>query len=581
MSLMGSLYIGASGLQTSQNALNTTAHNMSNIDTTGFVRQQVQQGTRIYKTISTSGAAISYTQTGLGVNYTNVKQIRDYFLDRTYRRESGRSAFYDTWVSTVEEVEDLFQELEGEAFGDSIENLWKSVQELSKHPENSVNQGAFVQRCNEFLSRAKAVYTGLSEYQDNLNYKIAREVDTMNAYAQRISELNKEILKIESGKIEHANDLKDERNQLIDELAAMANIECKEDAFGNAIIKLEGKDFVKDDSYNKIELFTDSTTGFYTPFWSHLVEHDNAGNLMVDSLDDIKEAGAGLFRMDQEISTATNTDIGALKAMIFARGEKRATYEDLDPEIYDSKTSQSILMNVQAEFDQLINKVTEGINQIFADAAQRATDEQGPGSTYMRDTNITNPDGTHPPYKIFDTVTGSTTFTIENLTINSVIKQAPSLLGMVKEDGKIDQETADALKELFEKSEVIKRDENGKPIQKKDAGGNLVFDENGKPVYETDPLTLNPNVKTPTNFINYYNNLIIQVGNTGDVLRGISENQQLTVDNTSAAREQVHGVSSDEELSNMIMFQNAYNASSRYINVISELLEHIINTMGR
>ena len=54
----------------------------------------------------------------------------------------------------------------------------------------------------------------------------------------------------------------------------------------------------------------------------------------------------------------------------------------------------------------------------------------------------------------------------------------------------------------------------------------------------------------------------------------------VTVDNISAAREQVLGVSSDEELSNMIMFQNAYNASSRYINVISELLEHIINTLG-
>ena len=46
------------------------------------------------------------------------------------------------------------------------------------------------------------------------------------------------------------------------------------------------------------------------------------------------------------------------------------------------------------------------------------------------------------------------------------------------------------------------------------------------------------------------------------------------------AREQVIGVSSDEELSNMIKFQNAYNASSRYINVISEMLEHIINTLG-
>lgn len=574
MSLMGSLYIGASGLQTSQNALNTTAHNMSNIDTTGFVRQQVQQGTRIYKTISTSGAAIAYTQTGLGVNYTNVKQIRDYFLDRTYRRESGRSAFYDTWTSTVEEVEDLFQELEGEAFGESIENLWKSVQELSKNPENSVNQGAFVQRCSEFISRAKSVYTGLCEYQDNLNYKIAREVDTMNAYAQRISELNKEILKIESGKIEHANDLKDERNQLIDELAAMANIDCKEDALGNAIIKLEGKEFVKDDSFNKIELHPNPDTGFYTPYWSHLAEKDANGKVI-----DIQ--GAELFRMDQEISTATNTDIGALKAMLFARGDHRATYDDLDPAIYDSATSSSILMNVQAEFDQLVNKVAKGINLIFADAAKRATEEQGEDSTYMRDTNITNPDGTHPAYKIFDTVTGSTKFTIDNLTINSVIKQAPSLLGMVKEDGKIDQETADALKAIFEKSEVIKRDANGDPIQKKNADGTPMIDADGKPVYETDPLTLNPNVKTPTNFINYYNNLIIQVGNTGDVLRGISENQQLTVDNTYAAREQVHGVSSDEELSNMIMFQNAYNASSRYINVISELLEHIINTLGR
>jgi flagellar hook-associated protein 1 FlgK len=82
MSLMGGLYVGTSGLQTSQNALNTTAHNMSNIDTTGYTRQQVQQGTRYYNTISKTAAANAYMQTGLGVNYSNVKQIRDFFLDR-------------------------------------------------------------------------------------------------------------------------------------------------------------------------------------------------------------------------------------------------------------------------------------------------------------------------------------------------------------------------------------------------------------------------------------------------------------------------------------------------------------------
>lgn len=534
MSLFGSLYIGVSGLQTGQNALNTTAHNMSNMDTVGFTRQQVQQGTRIYNTISTSASAISYQQVGLGVNYSQVKQIRDYFLDKTYRRESGRSAFYDVSLSAVEEIEDLFQELEGEAFADSIENLWSAVQELAKDPGNSVNQGVFVQRCNEFLTRGQAVYTGLCEYQANLNFQIGQQVDTINAYGKRIAELNMEILKIESGMVEHANDLRDERNQLIDELSTMGYIDCRTDLDGNILIKFEGKDFVKSDSANEIRLYTDEVTGFYTPYWKQL-----ASTTMVNGVETLNIAGAELFNMKQTISTDMNTDIGALKSMLFARGDKHATFKDLeDPQTYDRDISQSIIMNVQAEFDRLMHDVTTGINEIFAAAANK-----DPNSTYMRDAN-------GDPYTIFNTNTGETdsdAFTVENLIINGEIKQSPSLLSFKKDDEKIDQETADALKDLFTE----------------------------------ETHTLNPNVKTTTNFINYYNNLISQVGTTGDVLSGICENQQIAVDNTAAAREQILGVSSDEELSNMIMFQNAYNAASRYINVISELMEHIINTLGR
>ena len=105
MPLMGSLYIGNSGLQTSQNALNTTAHNLSNVDTEGFVRQQVQQGTKKYNTIRVDPNAISNQQIGLGVNYSKVKQVRDFFLDQTYRRESGRGAFYEVSSDALEEIE--------------------------------------------------------------------------------------------------------------------------------------------------------------------------------------------------------------------------------------------------------------------------------------------------------------------------------------------------------------------------------------------------------------------------------------------------------------------------------------------
>ena len=95
-----------------------------------------------------------------------------------------------------------------------------------------------------------------------------------------------------------------------------------------------------------------------------------------------------------------------------------------------------------------------------------------------------------------------------------------------------------------------------------------------------EEYTLNPNVNTPTNFVNYYKDLVSQVANSGYAFESIYFNQENAMESIQSAREQVSGVSSDEELSNMIKFQNAYNASSRYINVIDEMLEHLLSTLG-
>lgn len=536
MSLMGSLYVGQSGLQTGQNALNTTAHNMSNVDTVGYTRQQVQQTARTYRTLSKTNSANAYQQAGLGVQYARVKQVRDYFLDKTYRRESGRSAFYDTTYDAVGEIENLFQELEGEAFADAIKNLWESVQEIAKDPSNTVNQGVFIQRCNEFTTRAAAVYDGLCEYQDNMNYTVQQKVNQMNKYGARIAELNQQILRIEAAQVEKANDLRDERNQLTDELSKLAYINLKEDIDGNFIISVEGTEFVKEDGINEIALLQDENTGFYTPYWKHFAKTDAAGNLDISR--------AKVFNLDMEISTDMNTDIGGLKATLIARGDHRATYRDLEnKDVYDKSIAPSVVMNIQAEFDQLINKVSTRINEVIKNAANDAQNKVH-GTQYLRDPN------SNPPYsdvlKIFVTKSGNE-MTVSNLMVGDTIKQSPSLLGFIKDDRKVDQETADELKNIFTQADY----------------------------------TLNPNVKTKTTFRDYYNNLISQVSNTGNVLKGISENQQQTVDSTLAAREQIVGVSADEEMSNMIMFQNAFNASSRYINVVSEMLEHILTTLGR
>ncbi|MDE7357880.1 MAG: flagellar hook-associated protein FlgK [Lachnospiraceae bacterium] len=301
MSLFGSLYIGVSGLQTSNNALNTTAHNMSNLDTQGYTRQQVQQGTRTYITHS-KDTTRNWIQTGLGVNYTRTRQERDAILDRNYRRESGRQSFYDISAATLEEIEYILGESnEGHEFSEALsgdQGLWTAVQELAKNPTLSVNQNLFVTKAYEFLTKAQKVYDSLCDYQDNMNKTVKTDVDKINKYAQEIEALNRAIMRVEGGP-EHANDLRDRRNYLLDELAKIGNITYSEDMTGYVSVRFEQVDLVKGGLVNEMCLYQDLKTGFYTPYWKRLATFDkfDANGNPIVSEENIE--GAKVFDLTQ------------------------------------------------------------------------------------------------------------------------------------------------------------------------------------------------------------------------------------------------------------------------------------------
>ena len=573
MPLMGSLWIGTSGLQTSQNALNTTAHNLSNTDTEGYVRQQVQQGTRFYNTLAVAPKSVANQQYGLGVNYIAVKHVRDYFLDKTYRTESGRAMFYQVSSETLEEAENLLGELNGEAFQTTMSNLWTAVQELAKDPTSSVTQGLMVQRAEEMVERAVNIYDSLCNYQDNLNMQIKQKVDLINDYGNQILELNDQIRNIESGGIEHANDLRDVRDSILDELGQLVNMDYTEDITGNVYVRIEGVDFVKGSMCYEIGLHVDETTGFYTPFWPLNAKYE----VLENGTREYHIEGAEVFDLDKEISTDMETDIGGVKAMLLARGDHRADYTDIEKDY--SAVEQSVIMNLQAEFDQMIHNVVTKINEVLQEAAGGTR-----GNLTLEDgTTLTDvlyfesaPDGymrkeDGQPLQMFakittdsyDKVVGAdgkeywvyaeedfsqtdSLYTLRNLQIDREIKQAPALLGLRLADGSEDMDTVNAMVDAF--TEEI--------------------------------YTLNPKVKKTTSFMDYYTDLVSQVANSGAVFNSVYENQLNTVEATENARQQIIGVSSDDELSNMIKFQNAYNASSRYINTVSQMLEHILNTLG-
>lgn len=598
MSLMGSLYVGNSGLQTGQNALNTTAHNLSNTDTKGFVRQQTLLGDRIYNTIKSGSNKVNEQQVGLGVNYSKVRQVRDFFLDQSYRRESGRSSFYDTTYDAVNEVEDLLDELDDDAsFNKALTNLWSSLEELAKTPDDTVVQRLLVQNSQSFLTNASQVYQGLIDYQNETNRQITAKVNEINQLGDKILHLNWQIRSIEVGGIETSNDLRDERNLALDQLASLVNISYEEDTFGAINVKVEGVDFVKTDSLYKMGCVKDSQTGFYTPYWEIYAlsaDAEDGKNCFRDAekTDMILDIStARVFDIGEQISSEKNTDVGELRAMMYIRGEKVANYTDIpvkptipnqndystvaeynaavyqynqDMNVYDNKVvlyndtiAQSICMNTQAEFDQLVHNVVTTVNAIMANAfdpvGNYMVDDDGsplqmfqkietPGYTLDAATG----DWNYVEENTTDKLYIDTLYSIPNLQVNPTLIRNAGKLKFQFPDGTVDYTTAKAFLDAF----------------------------------DANIFVLNPNVTTKCSINTYYTNLVSQVANTGAVYKNISLSQQATVSSIDYSREQVQGVSGDEELNNMIKFQNAYNAASRYITVVDEMLEHLLSSLG-
>lgn len=561
---MGSLYIGASGLQNSQNALNTTANNLANADTKGYVRQQVLFADRSYVTFKS--AAISKQQAGLGLAIADVVHTRDMFLDKYYRRENGRQAFYEANYLAVQDVEDIFQELEGMQYQNVLEDFWDSFEELSKGPNEEVNQNLVVQKATLFIERSQGIYQNMKEYQKRINIKIREGIDRINELGHTIQELNQEIMRIESGGIETAMTLRDERDNALDELSALAKIDVREDVNGAVRVRLENVEFLDEVHVFEIGTITDEITGFVTPIWPQLS-------------DMARGKYTPMFDYNVDISPELNTDIGQLKALVLTRGEKIGNYRDVtgvSADKYNNGAGMSVMVSAEAELDQMIHEIITAINDVFSPtttASFTATD--GTRYTDVRVWDEENAclgqDGEKPGRELF-TRRGCDRYT-------AVTEQGTGKIYYVYNE----EDPQDTSKMYTTQGVTVNHDlleiESGLPH----------LDKNGDPdwdlahklvnLWEEKKYTVNANDTNPCSFKEYYQRMINGIGAKGDVFGGLATDLEGEVASIENSRQQVFGVSSDEELQNMIKYQSAYNAASRFINVISEILEHLVTRL--
>ena len=567
----GSLYVGAAGIRTAQTALDITANNLVNIDTKGYVREQVLFTDDTYSFFQ--GAAVSDQYKGSGVKIADVIHTRDMFLDKAFRSENSRYAFYAASYDAVTEVEDFLQEATGTAFSEALNDLYVAFQEYSKDPSDTVNQNLVVQKASLFLTREQNLYQGLAKYQSTINTKIRDDVTRINDLAEQIHDLNLKIERIEAGKTETAMDLRDQRDHAVDELSKLANITCVETVEGVYHIKLEDKDFIDDFNIYPMALHTDTVTGFVTPYWPHLSDTTNDDYYPVYNL--------------ANISAAHNTDKGEVKALLLARGNTRGTWYDMDgltQEQYEKGLANSVMMNSEAELDTLTHTIITAINDLLSplktyDGADvTGVDKDGNTVTIKAGMRIADTENTAvgsdkeiPARELF------VRRGIERYT--EVTLGDGSKMYVYNEEDKSDFSKVYTTRSLEINQELV---ENRTLLSHLTLNNAIDYELGNKltAIWEDSSYTLNPSDRTPCTFTGFYTKYVGEVANVGSIYRTTSQSLQNTSETIDNNRQAVIGVSSDEELTNMIKYQQAYNASSRYINVLSEMIEHLLSALG-
>lgn len=606
---MSGFYVGVSGLQVNHTALATTAHNLANMDSQGYSRQQILMRDVMYSTYAY--APVNSMQLGLGTDMAKIRQVRDTFADKQYRLESGRGAFYEAMSEVEQEVERYFgSDIDGQPLKNAMTTFFYSLNEIQKEPDSILKRETMILAAQQMIDQSRLIYDQIKEYQECLNEQIDKKVKEINQMALDIHELNKKIVAIEGNEVEEANDLRDQRNYLLDKLATYGEIRYREDKVGCVTVTLEGTSLVSEDRI--FELGTQlirPDSKLLTVVWA---DHGNME----------------LYHYSDLPSASNCTDVGSLKGLLFARGTIVANYTNMSEEsidwasytnrdgsqkyssleefyhgerysnygeYYEKNVEPFLISNLQAQLDYLMHNIVTTINDILCpntttDAAMTVTDSNGivvtiPAGTTVLDTakapiglgedgepgvelfsrrsverytkySYTDANGKQQNLYVYneeDPKDIPTQYTIDELLINPDVIKNPSLIPLSNLDHSNAQIVANRLLDAW----------------------------NCEADYANAIKTLTPNTLTGYDFQGYYTAMINDLANAGNSYQNIADNQRLVANQIDDRRQVVAGVSSDEELSNMIMFQQAYNAASRYINVVAEMLDTLVNRMGR
>lgn len=505
-----------SGLYVSQKGLQVTGHNISNVNTQGYTRQQLLIKDDVYMGLGNN------MQVGLGADIDEIRQIRNKFLDTTFREENGRLSYYSQNYSVVSEIEQVFSTGDDGGFDKTLSKFWKSLNELSKHPDGLETRALFIQNSALLVTEAKNISEQLSDYQLTLNAKIKNVVNDVNGISKQIYDLNEKINLAEVGG-DKANDYRDQRNLLMDKLSGLVQITYKEESTGKISIWAEGIPLVTPERTNNMVL-----------------EPILPGSPMLKPV--WENSGRDVINIDQNIDSKQKNDSGVLKSILFLRGTMEANYTTSYKDV-----EKYTIPKLQKQFDNLIHDIVTMVNDYISpknhNNGPKGLDDSQYIEIFSRE-RVNRYDDTGK-YIEESLDNAETLYTAKNIVINPAVLANYNKICISEHDEKGDNSLVEKIISAWD-DKRIKLEEDG-----------LDLDYN-----------------------QYYNQFIREIGNMGNEAKSYINNQEILVKQIDNQRNQNMGVSMDEEMGNMLKFQHSYNASAKVISTLNSMLDTLINRMG-
>lgn len=282
---MGSTFFGltiaGSALNSYHVATNTVANNISNANTKGYTRQEaVRIASEALRTNQ------KYGMEGSGVTTTEIAQKRDFYYDVKYWENNAKVGMYDVELYYMQQFETyLIDDDSSKGFGTILDEMFAAMEDLKKMPDNLDARKAFISKSQNLTSFFKGMTTGFKKMQQDCNEEIANQIEVINGTAQKIALLNKQINVIELQGT-NANELRDQRALLIDQLSELVPVTVKETKVSdskdptiftgatNYMVKINGQTLVDSFEYNTLTYVAREqkvnqmdADGLYDIFW--------------------------------------------------------------------------------------------------------------------------------------------------------------------------------------------------------------------------------------------------------------------------------------------------------------------------